>query len=205
MIFHPEYSARSSRGRFKTVLNHDLILMALTNASAGHGEDPFNWMFVFKHAVNLVLLLGLIIYLIKTPFLNYLKKRKENLSSEIDEAKKAIEDAKKKHEEYSAKLDNLQNEINSLKENIKKQGQREKEELIKQAQYSCELIKNEVKDTVELETYRARQQLQTEVVNSSLELAENMIKQNMQGNHTSDAVNDLVKIIEEGKWQQSQH
>lgn len=187
------------------VLNHDIIVLALTSASAGHGEDPFNWMFVLKHAVNLVLLVGLIVYLVRTPFLSFLKKRKENLTSEIDQAKKAIDDARKKHEEYSAKLQNLEKEINSLKENIKKQGQREKDELVKQAQNSCELIKNEVKDTVELETMRAKKQLQSEVVNSSLELAEKLIKENMQNNYTSSAVDDLVKIIEDGKWQQSQH
>lgn len=185
--------------------NHDLIVLALTNASAGHGEDPFNWMFVLKHAINLVLLVGLLVYLIKNPFLSFLKKRKENITSEIDQAKKAIEEAKQKHAEYSAKFQNLENEINSLKENIKKQGRIEKDELVKQAHNSCELIKSEVKDTVELETLRARQELQSEVVNSSVELAEKLIKESMKSDHTSSAVDDLVKIIEEGKWQQLQH
>lgn len=186
------------------MLNHDLITIVLTSASGGH-EDPFNWMFVLKHAINLVLLVGLLVYLLRKPFMAFLKKRKENITSEIDQAKKAIEEAKLKHEQYSAKLKNLESEINSLKDSIKKQGQLEKQELVTQAQNSSELIKKEVKDTVELETLRAKEQLQSEVVNSSVELAEKLIKEKIQGSSTTNAVDDLVKIIEEGKWQQLQH
>lgn len=187
-------------------LNHELIVLALTAASTGgHHGDPFNWMFVLKHAINLIILCGVLFYFIKDPFLSFLNKRKENLTSEINEAKKTIDEARKKHDEYSKRLQNLENEINSLKENIKKQGQQEKEDIVKQAKNSCEVIKNEVKDTVELETTRAKKELQSEVVNSSLELAEKLIREKMQSGYTSNAVDDLVKIIEEGKWQQSHH
>lgn len=185
------------------MINPDLITLILTNAG-GH-EDPFNWMFVLKHAVNLVLLLGLLVYLLRKPFMAYLKSRKENITSEIDQAKKAIEEAKIKHEEYSAKLKNLESEINSLKESIKKQGELEKQELVKQAKNSSELIRKEVKDTVELETMRAKELLQSEVADSSVKLAEKLIKEKMQNGSATNAVDNLVKIIEEGKWQQLQH
>ncbi|MGH7885877.1 MAG: ATP synthase F0 subunit B [Thermodesulfobacteriota bacterium] len=187
------------------MLNHDLILLSLINASQGHHEDPFNWFFVLEHAVNLALLLGLLVYLTKKPFLLFLKKRKETITSEINDAKKAIEEAALKHKEYSAKFKSLESEINSLKENIKKQGQLEKEELIKQAQKSCELIKKEVVNTVALETAKAKQELQSEVVSSSMELAEKLIKENLQSSFTKNAIDKLVKIIEDEKWQQLQH
>ncbi len=162
-------------------------------------------MFVIKYAVNLGLLLALIIYLIKKPFLSFLKNRKERLRSEVDRAAKAAEQAKMTLEEYSAKLDAVSSEIAALQENIRKQGENERGELVSAAEKSCEMIKKEVEDTVRLETTKAVSEIQSEVVDSALALAEKMIRERVDADFTTDSVDDFVKMIEEGKWQQLRH
>ena len=184
------------------MFQYDLINIALVSASAG---DGFDWVYVGKHAFNLILLIGVLIYFIKTPFLNFLKSRKEKLTSQINQAKETIEQAKLKHEEYSKKFENLSGEIDSLKDSIKKQGQIEKDELVKQAQNSSDLIKNELKETIQLETSKAKEGIQNEVVNSSIVMAENLIKDSIDDSYTTDSVDDFINMIEEGKWQQLQH
>ena len=184
------------------MFQYDLINIALVSASGG---DGFDWIFVVKHALNLVLLIGVLIYFTKDAFLNFLKSRKEKLTSEIDQAKNAIQEAKLKHEEYSKKLDNISNEINSLKDSVKKQGEVEKEELIKQAKSSSELMKKELKETIQLETSKAKEDIQNEVVNSSITIAEKLIKEGIKESYTSDSVDNFINMIEEGKWQQLQH
>ncbi len=168
-------------------------------------DSHFNWAFVIKHAVNLGLLMGLLIYLVRKPFLSFLKNRKERLRSEVDRAAAAAEQAKVTLEEYSAKLDAVASEIAALQENIRKQGETEKDELVSAAEKSCEMIKKEVEDTVRLETTKAVSEIQSEVVDSALVLAEKMIRERVDADFTTDSVDDFVKMIEEGKWQQLRH
>ncbi len=168
-------------------------------------DSHFNWVFVVKHAVNLGLLMALIIYLVRKPFLSFLKSRKERLRSEVDRAAAAAERAKMTLEEYSAKLDAVSSEIAVLQENIRKQGETERDELVSAAEKSCEMIKKEVEDTIRLETTKAVSEIQSEVVDSALALAEKTIRERMDAGFTADSVDDFVRMIEEGKWQQSRH
>ncbi|MDE0291539.1 MAG: ATP synthase F0 subunit B [Candidatus Dadabacteria bacterium] len=168
-------------------------------------DSHFNWAFVIKHALNLGLLMALIIYLIRKPFLSFLKNRKERLRSEVDRAAAAAEQAEITLEEYSAKLDAVASEIAALQENIRKQGENERDELVSAAEKSCEMIKKEVEDTIRLETTKAVSEIQSEVVDSALALAEKMIKERVDTDFTTDSVADFVKMIEEGKWQQLRH
>ncbi|MXZ12631.1 MAG: ATP synthase F0 subunit B [Candidatus Dadabacteria bacterium] len=168
-------------------------------------DSHFNWAFVIKHAVNLGLLMGLLIYLIRKPFLSFLKNRKERLRSEVDRAAAAAEQAKATLEEYSAKLDVVASEVAALQENIRKQGETERDELVSAAEKSCEMIKKEVEDTIRLETTKAVSEIQSEVVDSALVLAEKMIRERVDADFTTDSVDDFVKMIEEGKWQQLRH
>ncbi len=168
-------------------------------------DSHFNWAFVIKHALNLGLLTALLIYLIRKPFLSFLKNRKERLRSEVDRAAEAAEQAKITLEQYSAKLEAVSSEIATLQENIRKQGENERDELVSAAEKSCEMIKKEVKDTIRLETTKAVSEIQSEVVNSALALAEEMIKERVDADFTTDSVDDFVKMVEEGKWQQLRH
>ncbi len=168
-------------------------------------DSHFNWAFVIKYAINLGLLIALIIYLIRKPFLSFLKNRKERLRSEVDRAAAAAEQAQITLKEYSAKLDAVASEIAALQENIRKQGENERDDLVSAAEKSCEMIKKEVEDTIRLETTKAVSEIQSEVVDSALALAEKMIKERVDSDFTTDSVDDFVKMIEEGKWQQLRH
>ncbi len=168
-------------------------------------DSHFDWAFVIKYAVNLGLLLALIIYLVRKPFLAFLKNRKERLRSEVDRAAAAAEQAKTTLEEYSAKLDAVASEIAALSENIRKQGETERDELVSAAEKSCEMIKKEVEDTIRLETTKAVSEIQSEVVDSALALAEKRIRERVDEDFTAGSVDDFVKMIEEGKWQQLRH
>ena len=168
-------------------------------------DSHFNWAFVIKYAINLGLLIALIIYLIRKPFLSFLKNRKERLRSEVDRAAEAAEQAKMTLGEYSAKLDAVASEIAALSENIRKQGENERDELVSAAEKSSEMIRKEVEDTIRLETTKAVSEIQSEVVDSALALAEKMIKERVDADFTTDSVDDFVKMIEEGKWQQLRH
>ena len=178
----------------------DIISLFITTAS--EGGSNFNWAFVIKHAVNLGILVGLLVYLLRKPVGSFLESRRANLSKEIDEAKKAIEEAKEKYEQFSDKLNSLESEVSSLKESIRQQGEQEKADIIKQAENTCELIKKETKDTIELESLRAKRDVQEEVIVSSISQAHELIKSNIDSSDVTKSIDKFVKLVEEGKWLQ---
>ena len=181
----------------------DLDILNFIMVTAAEGEHhAFNWWFVLKHLFNLLVLIGILVYFARIPIKRALEKRRANLSREIDEAKEAIDIAKKKFDEYAEKLNSLDSEISSLRESVQNLGENEKNEIISQAEQTCELIKKESKETIELEALRAKNEIQEEVVASSVEIAEKLIREKMGDSFNSKAIDNLITQIEEGKWLQ---
>jgi F-type H+-transporting ATPase subunit b len=184
-------------------MDFEIINLLLTNSS--EGGNSFNWRYVFEHTVNLVLLLGILVYFLKDSVRNFLVERKGSISSEIDHAQKTITEAKSKYEEYAQRLAGIEGEISSIKESIVKQGQTEREEILRQASIASENIKKEAQETIKFESERARQEIQTEVVTLALAIAEKVIKENLNESDKQKFVENFTKNIEEDKWHQSQH
>ena len=184
-------------------MDFEIINLLLTNAS--EGGNTFNWRYVFEHSVNLLILLGVLVYFLKDSVKNFLVERKGSISSEIDHAQKTITEAKSKYEEYAEKLAGIEAEINSIKESIVKQGQSEREEILRQAGIASENIKREAQETIKFESERARQEIQSEVVTIALAIAEKVVKENLSETDKQRFVEDFTKNIEEDKWHQSQH
>jgi len=181
----------------------EIINLLLTNAS--EGGNVFNWRYVFEHTVNLVILLGILVYFLKDSVRNFLVERKGAISSEIDHAQHTITEAKSKYEEYAQKLKGIEDEINNIKESIVKQGQTEREEILRQASIASENIKKEAQETIEFEAARAKQEIQSEVVTLALQIAEKVIKENLTENDKQRFVDDFTNNVGDEKWHQSQH
>lgn len=184
-------------------MDFEIINLLLTNAS--EGGNTFNWRYVFEHTVNLVILLGVLVYFLKDSVRNFLVERKGSISSEIDHAQKTITEAKSKYEEYAEKLKGIEREISDIKESIVKQGQAEREEILRQASLASENIKKEAQETIKFESERAKQEIQSEVVTLALAIAEKVIKENLSESDKQRFVEDFTKNLEEDKWHQSQH
>ncbi len=181
----------------------EIINLLLTNSS--EGGNVFNWRFVFEHTVNLVLLLGVLVYFLKDSVRNFLVERKGSISSEIDHAQHTISEAKKKYEEYAEKLKGIEDEINSIKDSIVKQGGTEREEIVKHANLASENIKKEAQETIQFEARRAKQEIQSEVVTLALAIAERVIKENLSEPDKQRFVDDFTNNVGDEKWHQSQH
>lgn len=186
-------------------MNSDMISLIITGATeeVGHG---FNWPFVGEHAVNFILLFAVLAYFLKEPIRNFLIERRGIIANEIEEAKKTIDEAKKRYEEYSKKIKRMDEEIKSLNETIRKEGQVERQEILRQAEITSQKIGEEVRETIKLETAKARREIQSEVVSLAVGLAESIIRQNLKESDERRFVDDFIKKVEEEKkWDQSQH
>lgn len=179
-----------------------IINLVLAGAAEGGG---FNWRFVLEHAVNLLILIGVLVYFLKTPVKNFLMERRGKIGYEIDEAQKTITEAKEKYEEYAKKLESIEAEISSIKETVRQQGENERAEIMKQAESVSRNIKKETSETIAFETEKAKHEIQSEVVDIALGQAEKLIRENLGESDKEKFMQEFTKSIEEGKWRQSQH
>lgn len=178
------------------------IIGFLLSTAAEGGHAGFDWVYVIKHAVNLAILIGVLVYFAKDPVMKALENRRTNLSKEIDEAEETIEEATKRYREYTEKLNNLEKEITSLKDSIRKQGETEKKEMIEQAKTTAEIIRKEARDMMKVEANKVKKELQTDVIESSLKEAEERIQKHFSNLESSNTVDQFVRKVEEDKWLQ---
>jgi len=176
-----------------------IIGLIITTASGG---DAFNWIYVGKHTVNLAILLGVLAYFLKAPIKNFLIERRVIMSSKIEESKKEITEAKSVYDRYIEKMNNLENEITDLKQSIKNDAEIERQGIIKQAEISAIKIREDAREMIKAETAKAKNEIQNEVVNLAIELAENLIKSNLNESDSKRIVEDFVEEVNETKWQQ---
>ncbi|MBI4228967.1 MAG: ATP synthase F0 subunit B [Deltaproteobacteria bacterium] len=184
-------------------MHPDFLSLIITFAT--DEAHSFNWRDVAYQAVNLTILLLVLVYYLKQPIKNFLIERRGIIGNEIDDAQKAIAEAKKIHAEYEEKLKHLDSEITSLKESIQKQGEIERNEILIQAEIASEKIRGEARESIELETAKARRAIQSEAITLALEIAEGLIKQNLSSSDKNKITEDFVKRMDEEKWHQSQH
>jgi F-type H+-transporting ATPase subunit b len=184
------------------LLEIESLIGLLLTAASGAGPDPFNWEFVGKHTANLAILVFVLVYFLKTPVKNFLMERRGQIAKKIESSEKEITEAKGVFDEYMEKMNNLGKEIDDLKESIKNEAEIERQEIIKQAEVSAKKIREDAQQTIKSETAKAKHEIQNEVVDLALQLAENLIKSNLNETDSKRIVEEFVKEVNETKWQQ---
>ncbi len=181
----------------------EALNLIITGASDG---GTFNWRFVLEYALNLFILLGVLVYFLRTPVRKFVVQRRTKIGNEIDEAQRRIAEAKNKYGEYAQKLESIEDEVSLLKEAIREQGQAERREIIRQAEAASQNIKKEAIEAIELQMSRARREIQSKALAQVLLHAEGLIRQRLDKSDERRFIREFTASLElEGeKWDRSQ-
>ena len=177
-------------------------LSGLLYTLATEAGDPFNWSYVFKHTVNLLILIFVLVYFLKNPVKSFLMDRKGEIAKKIEDSKKEITEAKQTYDLYMEKMSNLENEINELKDTIKKEAEIERQEIIKQAEISSSKMRKDAQETIKSETAKAKHDIQNEVVTLAVKLAEDILKKNIDESDSKRMIEKFVEGVDNTKWHQ---
>lgn len=175
------------------------LLLILASGGAG---DPFNWSYVFKHTVNLFILIIILVYFLKSPVKNFLMERRGEIAKKIEDSRKEITEAKQTYELYMEKMSNLENEIKELKDTIKKEAEIERQEIIRQAEISAAKMREDARETIKTEAAKAKQEIQNEVVTLAVKLAEDILKNNLGESDNKRMIEKFVQEVDNTKWHQ---
>ncbi len=158
-------------------------------AEGHHGPNmvEFGW-----RILNFVVLAIVLYKLLGGKIRDFFAGRREGIKESLYGAAAAKAEADKKFKEYSERLEKATEEIASISDMIKVQGQSEKEKLIESARISAVKMKEDTKTRMEQDLKAARNALRTEAAELSVQMAENALTKMIKEEDHDAMVKDFL-------------
>jgi len=152
-----------------------LLNLKILAASGPMNVSHMDWSFYFS-VINFVLFVAILFFLLRKSIIHFFKNRSHSTKNTMEEARKFYESAYRKYEEIEAKLKNADQKGKKLLEELKNEGELEKENLIKKAKEMAEIIKSDAEKTADQELLKAKEILKQQAAHLIAEMAEAELK-----------------------------
>lgn len=163
---------------------------AFAAGEGGHADGGAVLKDFLYRCFNFALMAGLLAYFVTKPVRKGLRERRENIAKTLADAEAAKEAAEAKHREYTEKLAKATEEIENIAASIRREGETERDKIIAAAKELATKIEQEAENKAAGLVARARAELREEAARLAVELAEDLLKQQV----TPD---DQQRLVEE--------
>jgi F-type H+-transporting ATPase subunit b len=170
-----------------------LLVASRAAASEGGGLADFAW-----EAGNLLLLLGVLVYVGRKPVLNYLSERRQRIQGSLASSEKLLEDAEARLAEWTQRATRLDEEIEDLHRMARERAEQERSQILEEARVTAERIKRDAASGVDRELERAKQALRDEAADLAVELAGKLLQEEVTDADRDRLVGEFVAEIEAG-------
>jgi F-type H+-transporting ATPase subunit b len=181
----------------RTALLTALLLLAATSPAAASEEGGGLMDFVWE-AGNLLLLVGVLVYLGRKPVLNYLSERRQRIQDNLASSEQLLKEAEDRLAEWTQRAGKLDVEIEELHQMARERAEQEKAQILEDARASAERIKRDAASGVDREIERAKQALREEAADLSVELAGKLLQEQVTDGDRDRLVDEFVSDIEAG-------
>ncbi|WP_456401192.1 F0F1 ATP synthase subunit B family protein [Persephonella sp.] len=170
-----------------------LAVLSFSTAYAGGGEHG-GMMLVWK-AINTLILVGALYYIIKRWGVQFFENRRKAVTAMVEEAKKAKEESEKALEDAKAKLEEAKMKFTESLKIAEETAKKEREVSLKEANEMAERIKAQAKEAVQVEIKRGENELRRYAVRKALEISEKMIKEKVDSEVEKEIINKTLKAL----------
>ncbi len=177
-----------------------ILVMALSSAAlaSGHGVSESQMSEFFARILNFVVMAGVLFFVLRKPIGKALGKRTQDISDELAELEAQRDQARKEYAEMERRLKDAEGEREKILQDFRNQGEKEKAQIIENANLMAERIKAQAQFAIEQETDLAKTELKREVAELSAALAEDLLKQNINAEDQNRLVDEyLTKVGQE--------
>lgn len=177
-----------------------LALPALALA-AGGGEHHVDSGVILKdfiwRCVNFAVMVGLLGYFVSKPIRNGLQNRRAEIEKTLADAAAAREAAEAKAREYQEKLAKAAAEIDTIYAAIRREGELERDKILASAREMAAKIEQEADAKATSAVARARLELRAEAARLAVELAEQLLVQNVSAADQKRLVDEYMQKVGE--------
>ena len=190
-----------------TVRNPRALLLALLLALAlpawalASGDAHVDSGVILKdfiwRCVNFAVMVGLLGYFVSKPIRNGLQNRRAEIEKTLADAAAAREAAEAKAREYQEKLARAAAEIDTIYAAIRREGELERDKILASAREMAAKIEQEADAKATSAVARARLELRAEAARLAVELAEQLLVQNVSAADQKRLVDEYMQKVGE--------
>lgn len=137
-------------------------------------ESSDGWRPIYDEVLrwlNFGILVFVFIKFGRAPLMNFLRGRKEKIAREIGRIEEKKKQAVDKFDEARIILEESQDRFDELKARIVNQGEKKKQEIIKEAHHLSEAMIEDVKRKIEYQILQARNTIRAQMLDAAIDLA----------------------------------
>jgi F-type H+-transporting ATPase subunit b len=183
------------RAAFVAFLFCFAALPALASGDGSHG--PTVGQLVWQ-GVNLAILIAVLVFAARKPVGGFFADRREQIQSDIESAAELLGSAEKRVMDWQGKLSELQSELDEIREISRRRGEEEREHIIAAAHDTADRIKSEAVAMVDQELRRARSELQDEAANLAVDLAAEILREQVSEGDRERLADEFITRVEPG-------
>jgi F0F1-type ATP synthase, subunit b len=172
-----------------------LMMPALALAAGGHGEEGIPKTVIYQ-AINVIILVGGLIYFTKDSIVGFFSGRKSSYLEAAQKSAFAREQAEREFVDIKNKIANLDK---TRAESISKAQDHAKDmqkQIMDEAAAVSKRIQDDAQLTAKLEIARAQRELREELLKSSVEAARVVLTKDISSNDQQKLQTEFVKNIE---------
>lgn len=145
----------------------------------GHDEHAPQWNYVqfAGQLTNFAIWLFLIYTILNRSLPKFLAERRAAVVDGLEEAKRMKAEADAKYEEYSKRIDTMDEELARVREEMKKAGLAERDRLVKEASEKAERMHAEARFLVQQQMKQLKEELTREAIESAVTAAERILRE----------------------------
>jgi F-type H+-transporting ATPase subunit b len=150
----------------------------------GHGEGheghatEIDWYRLGASFFNFGLWLVIIVWGLRRVLPEFLRNRRALVAEGIEEAKRVKDEAEAKRREYTERIDNLDAELERLREEMRRAGLEERDRVVAEAARKGEKMREEARFLVDQQLKQLREDLTREAVEASIAAAREILEKN---------------------------
>jgi F-type H+-transporting ATPase subunit b len=180
----------------RSLLAIPLLLAAAGPAAAESGAEHGGGL--FWQIANVLLLLGVLIYFARKPVLGYLAGRRDTIASNLESSAQLLAESERRLAEWTRKAAHLDEEAASIREATRRAAEAERDRILADARVTAERIRQSAGAVVERELRKAQETLRREAADLAVELAERILREQVNDADRQRLVDEFIGRIERG-------
>jgi F-type H+-transporting ATPase subunit b len=165
-------------------------------ASSGGEGGPKGWVSTDTfRVINFLVLAIVLVYILRKPLSQALSSRIKGIKEQLEDLETRKAEAERKLAEYKDKLAQLEKEAEKIIDDYIKQGNEAKGRILEEAQSSAEKLKVLARRNIDHEFEQAKLKLQEEIFETSLQKAEEIIKNKISADDQDRIVDEYLKKV----------
>jgi len=172
-------------------LSFEAAMAASGGDSGSKGWAMTDWFRV----MNFVVLAGALVFILRKPVSQALSSRIKGIQEQLKSLETQTAEAEKQLAQYNEKLSQLESEAAKIVDAYIQQGNEAKAKILKEAERTAEKLRAQARRNIEHEFDKAKQKLQQEIVESSLQKAEERLKKEITAQDQDKLIDEYINKV----------